>query len=81
MRIKLLPIFIFQHWPSLALSLCVRLAENPALLAAEVGRLMSEPRHTHLTLPTGRVVPREVVLPQQFTQLLSSEIPARYLLS
>ncbi len=55
----------------------VRVAENPAVLQQELTRLMQEPRHTHLTLPTGRSVPREVVLPEQLIQLLTSEIPPR----
>jgi hypothetical protein len=55
----------------------LRIAESPELLRAEVERLVQDPRHTHLTLPTGRVVPREVVLPGQVRDLLISNIPIR----
>ncbi len=56
----------------------VRLAESPELLNQEVERLVNDPRYNHITLSTGRVVPREVVLPDQFRQLITSQIPARY---
>jgi hypothetical protein len=41
--------------------------------------LVQDPRFTQITLPTGRTVPREVVLPLQIRQLVDSEIPHRYI--